>query len=173
MLLRIGNWAIRSWREEDEASLVRYANNRRVSRNMRDAFPYPYTADDARAWIRFASQQEPETNFAIADSRGAIGGIGLRPGEDVFRRTAEIGYWLGEPFWGRGIATEAVKAMTGYAFGNFDLARIQAIVYEGNPASARVLEKAGYTLEGRSRKSITKAGRTFDHFIYARVVESE
>ena len=173
MLLRIGDWAIRSWREGDEASLVKYANNRQVSDNLRDAFPYPYTADDARAWIRFASQQEPETNFAIADSREAMGGIGLRLGEDVFRRTAEIGYWLGEPFWGRGIATEAVKALTIYAFRNFDLARIQAIVYEGNPASGRVLEKAGYILEGRSQMSITKAGRTFDHFNYARVIESD
>lgn len=138
---------------------------------MRDSFPFPYTVEDARAWIGFASGQCPETNFAIADVEEAIGGIGLRLGEDVFHRTAEIGYWLGEPHWGKGIATRAVQALTDYAFQSFDLARIQATVYEWNPASARVLEKAGYVCEGRLRKSITKDGKTIDQFLYARVLE--
>ena len=169
MLLEIGNWQVRSWQQSDVAALVKYANNRNVSRNLRDAFPYPYTFDDAEAWIRLATSQQPETNFAIADAEEAIGGIGFRLGEDVFRRTAEIGFWLGESHWGRGIATRAVRALTNYAFAEHDLSRIEAHVYEWNPASARVLEKAGYVLEGRLRKSVTKNGITMDRFLYALV----
>ena len=95
----------------------------------------------------------------------------MRLGSDVFRRTAEIGYWLGEPHWGKGIATKAVEAFTEFAFSNFEIERVQAIVYEWNSASARVLEKAGYALEGRLRKSVIKDGMTIDQFVYARVLE--
>jgi len=171
MLIQLGQWQIRSWQPGDEASLVKYANNRNISINMRDSFPHPYTVENARDWIKLASGQAPETNFAIAGPDEAIGGIGLRLGEDVFRRSAEIGYWLGEPFWGMGIATMAVIAVTGFAFSEFDLDRIHAHVFEWNPASARVLEKAGYCLEGRLRKSITKDGKTIDRFLYAKIRE--
>ena len=171
MQIKLGKLQIRNWLPGDVDSLVKYANNRNISINMRDAFPYPYTAENARDWIQLASEQAPETNFAIASSEEAIGGIGLRLGEDVFCRTAEIGYWLAEPFWGRGIATMAVIAMTDFAFTEFDLVRIHAHVFEWNPASARVLEKAGYCLEGRLRKSITKEGRTIDRFLYAKIRE--
>lgn len=171
MLIHIGDWQIRSWHPEDEPSLVKYADNRNVSINLRNAFPHPYTREHARAWIEFASSQVPEANFAIASREEAIGGIGLRLGEDVFRGTAEIGYWLGEPFWGRGIATLAVVALTDFAFSEFDLERVEAHVFERNPASARVLEKAGYSLEGRLRRSITKEGMTIDRFLYAKIRE--
>ena len=171
MLLELGEWQIRSWLPADGKCLVKYANNRNVSINLRDSFPYPYTSKHAQEWIQLAAAEDPETNFAIASPTEAIGGIGLRLGEDVFRRTAEIGYWLGEPFWGVGIATRAVEALTEYAFTHFDLMRVQANVYEWNPASARVLEKAGYTLEGYLRNSITKDGKTIGHFLYARTRE--
>lgn len=171
MLINLGDWQIRSWLPTDVASLVKYADNRNVSINLRDAFPHPYTSEHAQTWIRLASGQDPETNFAIANSVEAVGGIGLRLSEDVFRRTGEIGYWLGEPFWGKGIATRAVVAMTDFAFTQFDLVRLQAHVFEWNPASARVLEKAGYSLEGRLRKSITKEGKTIDRFLYAKIRE--
>lgn len=171
MLIDLGNWQVRSWLPGDEASLVKYANNRNISINLRDAFPFPYTSAHARNWIQLASGQQPETSYAIATREEAIGGIGLRLGEDVFRRTAEIGYWLGEPFWGMGIATRAVMAVTDFAFSEFDLDRIFAHVFEWNPASARVLEKAGYCLEGRLRKSITKEGKTIDRFLYAKIRE--
>ena len=171
MKIEMGDWQIRSWLKEDEASIVKYANNRAVSINLRDAFPYPYTSEDARNWIRAASREASDIQLAIANEEEAIGGIGLRRGEDVHRRTAEIGYWLGEPFWGMGIATRAVQTMSDYAFSHFDLDRIQAEVFEWNPASARVLEKAGYCLEGRLRRRVTKAGKTIDCFLYAKIRE--
>ena len=171
MLLDLGEWSVRSWRPEDVESLAKYANNRNVSINLRDSFPYPYTLKDAREWVQLTMGQQPETNFAIANQCEAIGGIGLRPGEDVYRNTGEIGYWLGEPFWGLGIATKVVSAFTDLSFCRFDLQRVEAHVYEWNPASARVLEKAGYVLEGRLRKGITKEGKIIDLLIYARVRE--
>jgi len=167
MQIDLGEWQIRSWRRSDEIALVKYGNNRKIWINVRDAFPHPYTKQDARAWIQQATQQNPETQFAVASSEEAIGGIGLILQHDVYRKSAEIGYWLGEPFWGMGIATKAVGALTEYAFAQFDLARLFATVFEWNPASARVLEKAGYRCEGRLRKSVTKDGKTIDEFLYS------
>jgi len=167
MELIIGDYKIRSWSWQDRAALVRHANNRGVSINLRDSFPYPYTDGDAKHWLRFACDQRPETHFAIANPEEAIGGIGLVRQSDVNRISAEIGYWLGEPFWGRGIASRAVRALTEYAFANFNLLRIYAWVFEWNPASARVLEKAGYRREGRLRQSVIKNGQVIDQFLYA------
>jgi RimJ/RimL family protein N-acetyltransferase len=169
MEITLERCTLRSWRRGDELSLVRYANNRNVWRNLRDRFPHPYTAADADAWLAHVSAQAPVASFAIVVDGEAVGGIGLEPGTDVHRRSAEIGYWLGEPFWGRGIATEALRAVTEYAFRTFDICRLEAAVFEWNPASARVLEKAGYTLEGRARLAVTKDGRTGDRLLYALV----
>ena len=166
MELKLERCTLRPYRRDDEASLVRYADNRNVSRNMRDRFPFPYTAAEAREWITRVSAQAPVANFAIVVGGEVVGGIGLEPGVDVFRRMAEVGYWLGEPFWGRGLATEALRAVTEYAFQTFDICRLEAGVFEWNPASARVLEKAGYTLEGRARLAVTKDGRAGDRLLY-------
>ncbi|MYD66216.1 MAG: GNAT family N-acetyltransferase [Chloroflexi bacterium] len=171
MHIDIGEWQVRSHQADDAESLARYANNRNVSRNMRDAFPFPYALDDAREWLKRAMRASPESNFAIASPTEVIGGIGLTFRGDVHRRSAEVGYWLGEPFWGRGIATAALQAVTEYAFAHHDLVRIDAAVFEWNPASARVLEKAGYVFEGRLRESVTKEGQTIDQLLYARIRE--
>ena len=165
----LSHCALRPWRRGDEASLTRHANNRNIWRNMRDRFPHPYTAADADAWIASAGAQKPATAGAIVVDGAAVGGVGMDLGFDIFRRSAEIGYWLGEPFWGRGIATEVLIAYTEYAFAHFDLCRLDAGVFEWNPASMRVLEKAGYTLEGRARLGVTKDGRTGDRLLYALV----
>jgi ribosomal-protein-alanine N-acetyltransferase len=167
--LKLSRCLLRPWRVGDEASLVRYANNRNVSRNLRDRFPYPYTAADADEWIKLAAAQTRPTSFAIVVAGEAVGGVGIELGTDIFRRSAEIGYWLGEPFWGRGIATEVLRAMTEYAFAHFDICRLHAGVFDWNPASARVLEKAGYTLEGRARLGVVKDGRLGDRLLYALV----
>ena len=167
----LGEWQLRSYRSDDAPAVAKYANNRNVSRNLQDRFPYPYSIKDAEAWIRHAMELEPPTVFAIASATEAIGGIGFELYDDVHRRSAQVGYWLGEPFWGQGIATLAVKVLTEYAFAEFDLARLYAYVYEWNPASARVLEKAGFEYEGRLRKSVTKEGQTIDQWLYAIVRE--
>lgn len=167
MELLFGEWKIRSYSARDKDALIKYANNRNVWINLRDSFPYPYTEKDAKAWIHFALNQKPESNFVIANGAEAIGGIGLVPQADVHRLSAELGYWLGEPFWGKGIASQAVGIFTEYAFANFDLVRIYAFVFEWNRASARVLEKAGYRLEGRLEKSVIKDGQIIDQFLYA------
>lgn len=169
MRLELTRSILRSWRPDDLDSLVRHANNRNVWRNLRDAFPHPYTAQDGERWLRSATRADPETNFAIVVAGQAAGGVGVVLKDDIYRRSAEIGYWLGEEFWGRGIVTEAVKAMTAYAFAAFDLARIYASVFEWNPASMRVLEKAGYTLEARIRKGVFKDGQLIDEFLYAMI----
>ncbi len=167
MRIDVGEWQIRSFRIQDAEALARYANNRNVSRNLRDEFPYPYTLAHAETWISFAAQQFTESDFAIASETELIGGIGLRIQRDVHRRSAEVGYWLGEPFWGRGIATASLRAFTEYAFPQFDLLRLYGYVYEWNTASARVMEKAGYACEGRLRQSVMKEGQVIDQFLYA------
>jgi RimJ/RimL family protein N-acetyltransferase len=146
---------------------VRHANNRNVWINLRDRFPHPYTAGDARRWLDMVVDQKPETNFAIAVADEAVGGIGFTVQPDVARRSAEIGYWLSEDFWGRGITTEALIAVTDHAFSHYDVCRLFAHVFDWNGASARVLEKAGFSFEGRLRKSVTKDGQTIDQLMYA------
>ena len=167
MEMKLSKSLLRAWQPGDEPSLVRHANSRTIWRNLRDAFPHPYTLADAKRWIEVANPTASITNFAIVADGAAVGAIGLVLREDVFRRSAEIGYWLGEEFWGRGIVTEAVCAVTDYAFETFDLCRVYAGVFEWNPASMRVLEKAGYEFECRMKKSVTKDGETIDEFIYA------
>ena len=167
MRVDIDQWHIRKFADPDIDAVVKYANNRNVWINLRDKFPYPYTRADAVAWIRHVRTQEPESNFAIASDSELIGGIGLQLQQDVHRQSAEIGYWLGEPHWGKGIATRAVRAFTEYGFANFPIVRIYASVFEWNPASSRVLEKAGYEYEGRLRKSVFKDGKIIDQVIYA------
>jgi [ribosomal protein S5]-alanine N-acetyltransferase len=167
MEIDLGPGSIRSWRGSDRDSLVQHANDRAVWLNLRDRFPHPYTEADADAWLELARRMEPESNFAIAVTGAAVGGIGIALQDDVSRRSGELGYWLGRAHWGRGIATAAVRATTDWAFETFDLCRIYAGVFEGNPASERVLAKAGYVLEGRLRKSVTKDGKTIDQLLYA------
>ncbi len=169
--LQIGKWTLREWRESDIPPLVRYANNRNVWINLRDRFPHPYTKADGEAWVALRAKDVAQTQFAIANSDEAIGGIGIELQSNDERRSAEIGYWLAEPFWNLGIMTLAARAMTEHAFAEFDLVRIYSTVVDWNPASARVLEKAGYSFEGRLRKSVTKEGTLADQLLSAIVRE--
>ena len=167
MRIEFGEWQIRSFEPEDAPALAKYADNRKVWWNLRDAFPSPFKVEHAEAWIQLAIGQEPETNFAIASDTEVIGAIIVALQSAPHHRSAQVGYWLGEPFWGRGIATATLQAITKYAFLEFDLVRIYAHVYEWNPASARVLEKAGFQYEGRLRKSVIKDGQIIDQWLYA------
>jgi RimJ/RimL family protein N-acetyltransferase len=167
MHLALNTCAVRTWRRTDADALATYANNRNIWINLRDRFPYPYTKRDARTFIGWARQQRPEVAFAIAVDEVAVGGIGFVLNSDVERVSAEIGYWLGEPFWGRGITTEALTAVTAYATETHGLTRLYALPFAWNRPSCRVLEKAGYMLEARLRRSAIKDGRITDQLQYA------
>jgi ribosomal-protein-alanine N-acetyltransferase len=169
MRLELENCIVRSFRPSDAPSIARYADNRAVWINLRDRFPHPYRLSDAELFIGKALAAEPETIFAIEVEGEAAGGIGYGLRDDVERVSAEIGYWLGEPFWNRGISTEALVAVTRHAVVAHGLTRIYALPFEWNEASARVLEKAGYVLEARLRRSAIKDGRVIDQFLYAYV----
>lgn len=171
MKLTLTRCEVRSWRDDDLASLVSQANNRNIWLNLRDRFPNPYTRRDGRAFLHAVQAQRLETSFAIAVEGAAIGSIGFVPLSDVERVSAEIGYWIGEPFWGRGIATEALVAVTRYAIETHGLTRIFALPFAWNEASCRVLEKAGYVLEARLRRSAIKDGRIVDQMQYAFIAE--
>lgn len=163
----IGRWHLRPYRETDLAALLKYADNANIVRNLRDRFPHPYTADAGRTWIGLARSQDPLVSFAIASDDELIGGVGVDPQLDVYRRSGELGYWLAEPFWGQGITTAAARAITQYAFTTLDLVRVFAGVFATNPASVRVLEKAGLQFEGRSRAAVFKHGQLIDELRYA------
>lgn len=166
------DFRIRPWEVGDGASIVKHANNRNVWRNLRNRFPHPYTLEDAREWVKLATSEPlKDTNWAIEIDGEAVGGIGLTVGTDVHRIAAEIGYWLGEEYWNRGIVTAAVGVITQYGFNEMGLMRIFTGIYEWNPASMRVLEKNGYSKEGIEKKSILKDGQIIDAHIYSRVSE--
>lgn len=171
MRLSLTRCAVRSWEPGDVPSLVRHANNRRIWLNLRDRFPHPYTAHDGVAFVRRAREIRPETAFAIEVDGEAVGGMSFMLQPDVERVSAEIGYWLGEAYWGRGICTEALGAVTAYAIRQHGLTRIFALPFAHNEASCRVLEKAGYVLEGRLRRSAIKEGQVLDQMQYAFIVE--
>ena len=167
MLLTLKTCTVRSWRPDDAEAIARYANNFKIWINLRDAFPHPYTSQHARDFIRGVRNRTPETAFAIAVGNEAVGSIGFVLHPDVERVSAEIGYWLAEPFLGRGIASDALVAITKFAIDTHHLTLVFAVPFASNPASCRVLEKAGYVLEARLRHSAIKNGVISDQMQYA------
>ena len=167
MKIELDGFQLRSFCSDDADSLAKSANDPRVAVQLRDLFPSPYTLADAEEWLANATAQDPVTNFAIADGPTVMGGIGLVLQNDIFSKTAELGYWLGVDYWGRGIVTEAVQRFVRCGFESFDLVRIFATVKADNPGSARVLEKSGFTFEGRLRQAIFKNGKVTDSLMYS------
>jgi [ribosomal protein S5]-alanine N-acetyltransferase len=163
---------VRPYESIDVASLALNANDKEVWINLPDRFPSPYTYTDAREWINLARTARPIIHFCIAVDGEAAGGIGIFPQDDVHRKTAEIGYWLGKKYWGKGYTTEALQATTSYFFQNFDLVRLYAYVFEWNTGSQRVLEKSGYHLEAVLKQSAFKANKNIDQFLYAKLNEN-
>lgn len=162
-----GSIRIREWRHADAAALAKLADDREVWLGLRDAFPHPYGIGDALAFVTLAAGMYPPTFFAIEVDGVLAGGIGYTRHTDVERIGAEVGYWLGRAFWGRGIATAALQLTTAHAFAaHAELRRLWAVPFVSNLASARVLEKAGYTREGTLRQSAIKDGRVLDQWIY-------
>jgi RimJ/RimL family protein N-acetyltransferase len=166
MELPLNQCVVRSWEAGDLASMVQHANNRRVWINLRDRFPHPYTRQHGASFLQRVIGSRPETTFAIAVDGAAIGGVGFMLHDDIERVSAEIGYWIGEPFWGRGICTEVVRAVTDYAIERHGLSRLFAVPFTHNVASCRVLEKAGYVREGHMRRSAIKDGAICDQYLY-------
>jgi ribosomal-protein-alanine N-acetyltransferase len=167
MELVSGNIRLRPFRMSDADKLAEMANNKKISINLRDGFPHPYTLDDAVTFIMHCLEMPRDTFFAIESKGEHVGNISLSPCQDVYRKSAEIGYFIAEPYWNKGIASAAVKMIVQYGFNNLGIMRIQTGVYEYNPASQRVLEKCGFIKEGIFRKSIYKEGGLWDEVRYA------
>jgi [ribosomal protein S5]-alanine N-acetyltransferase len=167
--LTLASCSMRTLRATDAESMAQHANDRRISAQLRDRFPHPYTVADARTFIDMISREDPFACFAIVVDERCVGGIGLERQHDVHRLTRELGYWLGCDYWGRGIATQAIAGITAWAFEGLDLQRVFAQPYADNVASCRVLEKAGFALEGTLRRSVIKDGVIRDQRMYARL----
>jgi RimJ/RimL family protein N-acetyltransferase len=161
------NWKRRPWSPEDLDSLVKYANNYNIARYLMNRFPHPYSGEAGKNFINMAMSDTPARIFALEVNGEAAGGIGVHPQADINEKTAEIGYWLAEPHWGKGIVTGALKEMITYSFDTFDIVRLYARPFSNNPASERVLEKAGFQFEARLKKSIFKFGEYYDELIYS------
>jgi ribosomal-protein-alanine N-acetyltransferase len=161
---------LRPWRAADREDLIREANNRKVWRNMTHTFPHPYTQRDADLWLAIAADPGPSIQLAIDMEGRAVGGIGVIAGEGIFASTAQFGYWLGEAHWGRGIASAAATALAERLARERLFARLEAQVFPWNPASMRVLEKAGFEREAVLRCAATKDGYLIDTVLYARVI---
>jgi RimJ/RimL family protein N-acetyltransferase len=169
---------LRDWTPDDAGSLARHADNPRIAMMMRDAFPSPYTLEDAQRFISMATEPTPNLFLAIEVRGEAVGGIGIHPMDDVKHRSAEIGYWLSESLWRKGIMTDAVLSLVPVAFKRYPIVRLQAGIFSNNPASMRVLEKCGFIREAVHRNAITKDGALLDevmyvHFGYTGISEKE
>lgn len=160
------NINIRKWQQGDLENLVMYANNKHISDNLADAFPYPYTAEFGKQFIERVSSEVPTKIFAVTMDDMAIGSIGIFPDTDIHRKNAVIAYWIAEPYWGQGIATKAIALIMDYGIKNFEITRVYAKPYSSNPASHRVLEKSGFILEATLKDGVFKNGTYLDELIY-------
>ena len=165
--LASGPVALRRWRTSDHSVLVEEANSRAVWRNLLDGFPNPYTSDAATKWIDRCLAQDTALDLVVTRNDRLIGVCCVTPGEGVSAYTAKVGYWLGEKHWGNGFASAAFARFVVYVWETFDVERIQAEVFAWNPASARVLEKNGFVLEGTRRRAIHKDGEFVDEWFYS------
>lgn len=158
---------LRPWRKSDVSFFVNNATNPEIAKNMTDRFPQPYTERDAKTFIKNAIHTDPTSRFAILYQDEVVGSIGVFPQEDINRLNAELGYWLAEPFWGKGIMTDAIKYMVEYAFDMLPIDRIFARPFPTNPASQKILEKNGFVLEATIKDGLIKNGVKMDELIYA------
>lgn len=159
---------LRPWAIRDVRQLAAIADNKKISDNLRDGLPFPYSVKDAREWLNaILPENYPPRFFAITVDKQLIGSIGLVTKTDIYRKNIELGYFLAEKHWGKGIATKAIKAATSYAFSDFDVIRVYAETFSDNPGSRKALEKAGFSLEATIRRNIIKNGIIKDSCIYS------
>jgi [ribosomal protein S5]-alanine N-acetyltransferase len=166
-----GNVKLRGFRQSDAPKMAKLANNENISRNLTDGFPHPYTLQHAEEFIQRFINQDPLTIFAIEYTSDYVGNIGLVKGTDIHKKSAEIGYFIGEPYWNKGIATTAVNLITEYGFKSLDIVRIHTGIFEYNKASQRVLEKCGFVKEGIFQKSVFKQDRLWNEVRFAKLKE--
>lgn len=168
MKITFKNGSLRPWEIEDADDLAFIANNKKIADNLRDAFPIPYHLEDAYKWLDMVLPiNDPPRFFAIIYNNRLAGSIAIVTKEDIYRKNVEIGYFLTEELWGKGIITNAIRAITGYAFSEFDIVRVYAEPFADNPGSRRALEKAGFKCEAIFRKNVIKNGIIKDSCIYA------
>ena len=159
---------LRPWSISDAAQLALIADNKKIAENLRDGFPFPYSVKDARDWLNIILPENyPPKFFAITIDKELAGSIGIVSKTDIYRKNFEIGYFLSEKFWGKGIATKAIKAATSYAFRDFDIVRIYAEPFSDNIGSRRALEKAGFKHEATLKSYVIKNGIIKDSCIYS------
>jgi [ribosomal protein S5]-alanine N-acetyltransferase len=166
--LGIEGWTLRAWRRSDAAALARHANNVEVWRWMSDSFPHPYTREIAEHWVARGHIEFGGDNWAIVCGDDAVGGCGVVPQKGPLRCNAEVGWWLAEEHWGRGVVTRVAGALVSRAFENPEITRVFAPVHAGNARSMRVAEKNGFVLEGVQRQGAIKAGQVIDRWVFAR-----
>ncbi len=163
------NVTIRKWQLSDIDNLVRYANNKKISDNLADAFPFPYSKEFGLEFIERVSNEQPTKIFAITSENMAIGSIGIFPDQDIYRKNGAIAYWIAEPYWGKGIATSAIEQILRYGFDVLRLTRIYAKPFGTNIGSQRVLEKMGFELEATIPKAVFKNNIYLDEKIYGKI----
>lgn len=158
---------LRNWELSDVKPLVKHANNPAIWNHLTDAFPHPYTEKHAQDFVKRVQQDVPKKIMAIDVKEEAVGSIGIFPDTDIHQKNAAIGYWVAEPFWGKGIATEAIRLIVRYGFLTFDITRIYAKPFGSNPASQSVLEKTGFIREAVIKDGIYKNHQYHDEYIYS------
>lgn len=169
IILSSGDVLLRRLTIDDMPGMAKLANNKKIAINLRDGFPHPYSLEDAMKFFNMIQKLDPNGIFAIEYKGEYVGNISLVKGTDVYRNSAEIGYFLGEPYWNKGIMTQAVKLITEYGFDKLGLVRIHTGVFSFNLASQKVLEKCGYLIEGVFKDAITKDGQIWDEVRYAKL----
>lgn len=167
MVLKLRSSILRPWVKSDVQDIVRHADNINIWNNMRDGFPHPYTSAEAEKWIDMCLSNITDVLLAIEVGSVAVGGAGLIRKSDVYSKNMEIGYWLSEDYWNKGIVSEVVAALTEHAFVKLGMKRVYAAVFEYNSASMRILEKSGYKSEAVLKSSVYKNSRFYDEHIYS------
>jgi [ribosomal protein S5]-alanine N-acetyltransferase len=160
---------LRKWKRSDVAALAQIANNKNIADNLRDMFPFPYKKKDAKAWIENVKKQEITNNYCIEVDGAVAGSIGYFQKDDIYRKNVEIGYFIGEEYWGKGIATEAIRLLLEIVSKNCNAVRLYAEVFEHNKASMRALEKNGFYLESIRKKAVIKNGVVMDDCIWVKL----
>ena len=162
------DFKLRKWGKSDLESLVEHANNFNIAKWLTNKFPFPYTTEDGKNYLNMIENDNPTKVFAIEVEGKAVGSIGIFPQSDIHEKSAEVGYWLSERYWGNGIMSKAIQQIAQYGFDTFDIVRIFARPFSTNTGSQKVLEKAGFKLEAKLKQALYKNGEYMDELIYVK-----